>query len=127
MAGKQINLTFMWPPTVNSYWILVRRGKHCSKILSKKGELYKQHVYEECVKQLGQWEPIEGKIKFTLSAHPPDRRRRDLDNIFKSLLDAMEDAHLFKDDCQVCIINATKLDFNQLSKNMVQITLEEIS
>jgi Holliday junction resolvase RusA-like endonuclease len=74
MAGKQVKLMFMWPPTVNSYWVLVRRGKHCSKILGKKGILFKQHVYDECINQLKKWEPIEGDIQFTLDAHPPDRR-----------------------------------------------------
>lgn len=32
---------------------------------------------------------------------PPDRRKRDLDNLLKSLLDGLEGAGVFKDDAQI--------------------------
>ena len=37
----------------------------------------------------------------TVTLHPPDRRRRDLDNAMKSLLDALEYGGVYADDSQV--------------------------
>ena len=38
--------------------------------------------------------------------YPPDRRRRDLDNVGgKALIDALQCAGLFQDDCQIKRIN----------------------
>lgn len=43
--------------------------------------------------------------------YPPDRRRRDLDNVGgKALIDALQYAGLFKDDCQIKKIHLEMLE-----------------
>ena len=37
----------------------------------------------------------------TVTLHPPDHRRRDLDNSMKGLLDALEHAGVYADDSQI--------------------------
>jgi len=39
-----------------------------------------------------------------MDAFPPDRRRRDLDNIQKPVLDALEHAGVYEDDSQVDLL-----------------------
>jgi len=39
-----------------------------------------------------------------MDAFPPDRRRRDLDNLLKSVLDALEHAGVYADDSQVDLL-----------------------
>jgi len=39
-----------------------------------------------------------------MDAFPPDRRRRDLDNLLKSVLDALEHAGLYADDSQIDLL-----------------------
>lgn len=44
---------------------------------------------------------INSRIKLTIDAYPPDKRKRDLDNLFKAVLDSLQAAEIFPDDCQV--------------------------
>ena len=46
--------------------------------------------------------PFQGRISLHAEFYPPDRRRRDLDNVGgKVLLDTLQAAGLFKDDSQI--------------------------
>ena len=42
-----------------------------------------------------------GRVAVYVEAHPPDKRRRDLDNLWKGVLDAMQHAQVYVDDNQV--------------------------
>jgi len=47
-----------------------------------------------------------GRLSVQLTAYPPDRRRRDLDNILKATLDSLTYAEVIEDDSQfdrICI------------------------
>lgn len=43
---------------------------------------------------------LTGRLGICLDAYPPDKRRRDLDNILKPLLDSLVHAGLIEDDSQ---------------------------
>jgi crossover junction endodeoxyribonuclease RusA len=49
-----------------------------------------------------------GPIAMWIHATPPDRRRRDIDNILKAPLDALEKAGVYKDDSQIEQLNVFK-------------------
>ena len=82
-----------WPPSVNGYWTSLR-GR---LVMSKKGRDYRFTVgaMVECD------EPIIGPVAVVICAQPPDRRRRDLDNILKSTLDAIVHVGVLGDDSQI--------------------------
>ena len=89
-----------WPPTVNTYYT-VARGR---KILSKRGREYKTETVKmltalKCMGEAGEFGDV--LVRMTIEAFPPDKRRRDLDNILKALKDAMTDANIYDDDNQV--------------------------
>jgi len=44
---------------------------------------------------------LTGRLAVEIYVYPPDRRRRDLDNILKNLLDSMQHAGVYKDDQQI--------------------------
>jgi hypothetical protein len=44
---------------------------------------------------------LTGRLAVTVDVHPPDRRRRDLDNALKALLDALEHGGAYRDDAQI--------------------------
>src|SRR5690606_9863874 len=48
--------------------------------------------------------PSDGRIALFMDAFPPDRRRRDLDNIQKPVLDALQHAGVYEDDSQIDLL-----------------------
>ena len=69
-------------------------------------------------------EPLLGKLKVLVMVYPPDNRRRDLDNIFKALLDAIEHAGVYVNDNQICDLQAVRCDV--IKGGQVVVHIEEI-
>lgn len=84
-----------WPPSVNHYWRMVGR----MMIISKEGREYRQTVNR--ILRNSRTQPMVGRLSATIFAFPPDARRRDLDNLLKSLLDAMQHGRAYADDGQI--------------------------
>ena len=86
------------PPSTNALWRVYRRKLRMSPV-------YRQ--FQEAVRsQLTCPLPLEGELGFQVRACPRDRRRRDLDNLFKSVLDTLGKNGAFGDDRQVSLIDA---------------------
>lgn len=90
-----IELTLPFPPSVNHYWRHVR-GK---PIVSKDGRLYRDAVFALVAYRVMR---LEGQLAVEVTLHPPDKKRRDIDNSCKALLDAMQHAGVYHDDHQIC-------------------------
>jgi crossover junction endodeoxyribonuclease RusA len=48
--------------------------------------------------------PAGGRIALAMDAFPPDRRRRDLDNLLKGTQDALEHAGVYEDDSLIDLL-----------------------
>lgn len=95
-----IELNLPWPPTVNTYWrSLVIKGQ-VRVLTSLKGRDYQSSVARLCLLNRAA-KNLSGRLSVTITAYPPDRRARDLDNIAKSLLDALTKAGVWGDDSQI--------------------------
>jgi len=82
-----------WPPSVNHYYRVVR-GR---PILAADGRAYRIAVAD-----IVSGPPLfAGRLAVTITATPPDRRRRDLDNLLKATLDALEKADVYLNDSQI--------------------------
>lgn len=100
-------LTVPYPPSVNHYW----RKWHNRMVISREGRAYRKDVQallapERCGTSGNgpRKPPSGGRIALAMDAYPPDRRRRDLDNIQKPLLDALEHAGVYEDDSQIDLL-----------------------
>lgn len=98
IGGRQglIRIVLPWPPTVNTYW----RSVSGRTIISRKGRQYREAVKALVADQCG-GATFDGPVSVDLHAHMPDRRRRDVDNLPKALLDALTHAGVLADDSQV--------------------------
>lgn len=81
-----------WPPSVNRYW----RHFRGRTVIGPDGR-----AYRDAVSALVDGLRVDGDLVVDIVANPPDRRRRDLDNLLKAPLDALEHAGVYDDDNQV--------------------------
>lgn len=88
-------LTLPFPPSVNHYWGV--RGIH--RFVDQKGKFFRAKVGE--IVSEANIQPIQGRMAVFISLFPPDRRKRDLDNVLKALLDALQHAGCYEDDSQI--------------------------
>jgi crossover junction endodeoxyribonuclease RusA len=95
-------ITLPWPPSVNTYWRSVAMGKRVNVVVSAEGRAYRAAIAAE-VKRCwpGLTNPTQSRLAVYALANPPDRRRRDLDNILKALLDGLTHGGVWGDDSQV--------------------------
>ena len=89
------HLTLPWPPSINHYWRHTRNGHY----ISAEGKAYRDRVRTAVA--LAGAQTLAGRVAVTIAAYPPDRRKRDLDNVLKALLDALTHAGLWTDDEQI--------------------------
>ena len=94
---QTIEIHLPWPPTVNSYYGHACRGKRVIPYIKKPGKQYRLAVEEAVHEQVG-YLNLDECLHVEVILYPPDKRRRDLDNYMKALLDAMTLAQVWEDD-----------------------------
>lgn len=118
-----IRLELPWPPSVNHYWRFGRGHFH----ISSEGRAYKLMV-AGIIATAG-IRPFSGNVRVTLDAHPPDRRRRDLDNLEKAVFDACAVRRgfatgLYFDDVQVKRKESTMWEYDPERAGRVLLAIE---
>lgn len=95
-ADSFVEIELGYPPTLNMYW---RHVGH-KVLISEEGRRYRRDVCDRVlVSKIRR--PIAGPLKMTIVVFPPDNRRRDIDNLPKSILDALQRAGLYNDDYHI--------------------------
>jgi crossover junction endodeoxyribonuclease RusA len=81
---------------MNTYW----RNFRGRTVLSKAGRQFKiavqDYIIEKNIPKFG-----DKKLKITMILRPRDKRKIDIDNRIKAVLDSLQDAGVFDDDFQV--------------------------
>lgn len=95
---NSIVLALPFPPTMNHYWRHVELHGRRAVLISKSGREFRSRVVRA---NTGNGDPVRGPIRVTVFVWVPDRRKRDLDNLLKPLLDACTYAGLWVDDSQI--------------------------
>ena len=93
-----INLDLpVWPPSTNSIW----RNVHGRTVLAAPARSFFVRAVDYIGLKYPQAEPLRGSVAVTIRLYPPDRRKFDIDNRCKALLDTLSKAGIFEDDSQV--------------------------
>lgn len=91
---EDIVLYLPFPPTINSYYKMTRMGQ---RYLDKSVREFRQKVADTVNEQapgLCLYDPLFMEVYLFM----PDKRKRDVDNYMKGLLDALTEAGLWEDD-----------------------------
>ena len=96
-------LDLSWPPSVNAMWRHVVIHGRPRVLLSEQGRAYRDQINRDLwhngythAQSFG-----SARLQLWITAFPPDKRKRDLDNVLKGLFDALEKSGLFNDDQQI--------------------------
>jgi crossover junction endodeoxyribonuclease RusA len=96
-------ISLPYPPSINHYY----RQYAGRTLISRAGRAYRKTVVD-----LVCWEnrqkTMSGRLQANITLYPPDARRRDIDNVLKALLDALQHAEVYADDSQLYKLNITK-------------------
>jgi Holliday junction resolvase RusA-like endonuclease len=99
-----ITLELPWPPSVNHYY----RHVGNKVLISKEGRQYREVVANR-IKAAGIKKNMD-KVEVAIQLYPPDRRRRDVDNVLKCLLDSFTIGGIYDDDSQIYFLSIEKLE-----------------
>ena len=103
----EITLHVPFPPSVNNYWRWGPKGP----LISKAGREYRQAVSLYAWKGIERGKnpfPLRGRLHVTIRLYMPDRRRRDIDNSAKALLDSLTKAGVWVDDEQIDLLTISR-------------------
>lgn len=105
-SGWDLSLSLPYPPSVNHYYRNIVVAGRPRTLISRQGRAYREEVRAVCSGVFRR--PIEGRVAVAIILHPPDRRRRDLDNALKALLDSLQHGGAFLDDSQIVRLSIRK-------------------
>jgi crossover junction endodeoxyribonuclease RusA len=94
-----IEIELPFPPSVNHYY----RRVGPRTLISREGRGFRERVCAILAElEVG---ALEGPLRMEIEVYPPDRQRRDIDNLQKSLIDALQHGGLYADDSQIKNLN----------------------
>jgi len=96
-----VTIKLPFPPSTNQYYRSIRMGQGVRTLISAKGRDYRDAVVGECCVVHLTNIHLGGRLAVKVTLYPPDRRKRDLDNFNKGLLDALTHAGIWGDDSQI--------------------------
>ena len=114
-----IVLTLPFPPSVNTYWRNITIRGASRTLISKKGREYRDQVIGIVADKARA--AIAERLHVAITLHPPDKRRRDVDNYLKAPLDALTHAGVWADDSQIDRLSVTRGDIEPGGRAVVVI------
>jgi len=119
MTSKSLTLQVSFPPSVNTYW----QFNGSRRFLTKNAVAFKQQVRNEFIASKHKGFDRQ-RLMVRIELSPPDKRRRDIDNYAKSLIDALCQAGIFVDDEQIDLLTIVRCE--QKKSGLCQVRIEPL-
>lgn len=108
-----------WPPSANRYW----RNWQGRMVKSTEARNYQAAVGNQSLAE--KWDKFQHqRVKVFIEAFPPDKRKRDLDNVQKVTLDSFEYSGVFFNDEQVDDLRIVRREV--VPGGLLRVTVEPI-
>lgn len=114
-----LSIDLPYPPSINHYYKYTGRGI----VLGPKGVKYRHDAYYLLHKHKQYFK--DKRLAVTINLHCPDKRKRDLDNVLKCILDSMQHAGVYDDDNQIDMLTIIRRP--NIKGGLVQIWITECS
>lgn len=115
----EVDIILGWPPSVNKVWKYgggtVRSQKAVKDYYMLSTMLHRRNIKATMM----------GRICVQVLVYPPDKRQRDLDNILKVPMDAMQKIGVYKNDSQIDELHVYRKEISKNNARLV-INLREI-
>jgi len=113
---KTASLTLPYPPSLHRYYKKYRNRI----IITSEGKSYQEEV-AALVSALNYYNFFIGTDRLAMDVllFPPDRRHRDLDNVFKALCDSLQNSSIFVNDSQLDYLCITRGDMDKANPRAV--------
>ena len=125
LPPAMITFSVPWPPSVNHYWSYIPPKPPRAiplVVVSTKGKKYRREIGHIC-KCLNE---MPGRLAVELLVHPPDRRKRDLDNLQKALLDALQHGGVYQDDSVIDEIRIKRMTVDPQKAGFIDVLIQVI-
>ncbi|MBR2586266.1 MAG: RusA family crossover junction endodeoxyribonuclease [Thermoguttaceae bacterium] len=113
-----MELDLPWPPSVNHIWRSAKGvcylGKNYKDFLAWSFLTVRQQLPRR-------FRTIVRPVRVTIDLYPPNRRRYDLDNRVKPILDALTHAHVWDDDSLVVELHVSKRSILKNGRAIIEI------
>lgn len=116
MDDESLILVLPYPHkiSVNNIWHKNKTGVYLNPAVKN----FKKMVYLECLnKKKFESQPLKLHIKM----FPPDKRKRDIDNVLKIILDSLQFANVYYDDSQIVKLYIEKCEIVENGMIVVKI------
>jgi crossover junction endodeoxyribonuclease RusA len=124
---SEITFTVPMPPSVNHYWRMVSIPKFGPRMLiSSNGRDYRKTIEGLCMADEIPRNAVSGKLAIRAVVYPPDRRARDLDNLWKGLLDSLKTSQVIRDDADIDDLHIVRGEIRK-NRGEMHIVISEIS
>ena len=110
-----------YPPTVNHYW--GRKGNQY--YIRDEGKAYRVNVQAIALQK--RLRAPDGHLAITVWAYPPDARVRDLDNLWKAILDSLVHAGVIASDCKKVLRRETIEWRDQVKGGKVEVEIHQLT
>lgn len=110
-----------YPPSVNHYW--GQKGK--IRFLTAKAKQFRQEVVQIILDEAKDID-YDGPVKLDITLYPPDKRKRDIDNTLKPILDALEHANVYTNDVNVHELSVRKKPFEGRDKARAEVGIKYV-
>lgn len=119
---RACGLTLPWPPTGN-HNVKHANGAH---YMTAKHKAFRVEVAARVLEAGLHRQPMKGRLRVTMYACFPDKRKRDIDNLIKPVLDSLMHAGVYADDSAIDELQIFRSDAAFRTKGEIDVLVETL-
>ena len=122
VSNRTFRYELPFPPSVNTYWRSMTRGRRQIVYVSAEGKKFRKQVMATVTRKANSTSRLSVLVELLM----PDERIRDIDNYQKAMLDALKHARVYQDDCLIDDLHVKRIGLDPMRIGKCTITIAEL-